>query len=89
MENDWEKIDKMYRNDTGLVVIFIIFVWLILGYVLVSVSSLAPNDLIRNVMLAAGVMAGIFMTTSLIAVLVHLKKNRVSVYRDELRQVIQ
>lgn len=68
MELDGAKMDKMYRQDTGLVVIFIIFVWLVLGFVLISVSSLAPNELIRNVTLVAGSMAGIFVTSALVAV---------------------
>lgn len=83
MELNGVKMDKMYRQDTGLVVIFIIFVWLVLGFVLISISSLAPNVLIRNVTLVAGSMAGIFVTSSLIAVLVHLKKNRVGIYSAE------
>lgn len=89
MEFNRAKMDKMYRRDTGLVVVFIIFVWLVLGFVLISVSSLAPNDLIRNVILAAGAMAVIFVTSSLIAVLVHLKKNRVGIYNEELCHVLK
>jgi len=87
MEFDEAKMDKMYRQDTGLVVVFIIFVWLVLGFVLISVRSLAPNDLIRNVTLVVGSTAGIFVTSSLIAVMVHLKKNRVGIYSEELCQV--
>lgn len=87
MELDEIKMDKMYRQDTGLVVVFIIFVWLILGFVLISVSSLAPNDLIRNAILVAGSTAGIFVTSALIAVLAHLKKNRAGIYSEELCQV--
>jgi len=79
---------KMYRQDTGLVVIFIIFVWLVLGFVLVNVSSLAPNYLIRNVTLAVGSLSVFFVTSSLIAVLVHLKMNRVCIYSEELSQVV-
>lgn len=86
---NFKGMDKMYRQDTGLVVIFIIFVWLVLGFVLISISSLAPNDLVRNVMLVAGSIAGIFVTSSLIAVLAHLKKNRVSIYSEELCQVVR
>ena len=84
MEFDGAKMDKLYRQDIGLIVIFILFVWLVLGFVLISISSLAPNDLIRDVTLGAGSLAGIFVTSSLIAVLVHLKKNRVGIYREEL-----
>lgn len=88
MEFDEVKIGKMYRQDTGLVVICIIFVWLVLGFVLINVSSLAANELIRDVTLGAGTMVGIFVTSSLIAVLVHLKKNRVAIYSEELCQVV-
>ena len=80
---------KMYRQDTGLVVIFIILVWLVLGFVLISISGLAPDDLIRNVILVTGSIAGIFVTSALIAVLVHLKKNQDSIYSEELYQVVR
>ena len=88
MEFEEVKIGKMYRQDTGLVVISIIFVWLVLGFVLINVSSLAANELIRDETLGAGTMVGIFVTSSLIAVLVHLKKNRVAIYSEELCQVV-
>ncbi len=87
MEFDGAEKDKMYRQDTGLVVIFIVCVWLVLGFVLISISSLAPDELIRDVTLVVGSMAGIFVTSALIAVLVHLKKNRVGIYSEELCQV--
>jgi len=89
MESDEAKMDKMYRQDTGLVLIFIVFVWLVLGFVLINISSLAPNILIRDVNLVVGLVAGIFVTSALIAVLVHLKKNRVGIYSEELCQVVR
>lgn len=89
MKSDGSKINKMYRQDTGLVFIFIILIWLVLGFVLINVSSLAPSDLIRNVALASGTIAGIFVTSSLIAVLVHLKKNRIGLYTEELQQLVR
>jgi len=87
MEFNGVKMDKMYMQDTGLIVIVIIFVWLVLGLVLISMSSLAPNVLIWDVILGIGSIAGIFVTSSLIAVLVHLKKNRVAIYYEELRNL--
>jgi len=44
MDFDKAKLEKMYWQDTGLVVIFIIFIWLVLGFVLISISSLAPMN---------------------------------------------
>lgn len=88
MEFDGSKINKLYRQDTGLVFVFILFVWVVLGFVLMSVSSLAVSDLIRNVALVAGVVAGIFVTSALVAVLVHLKKNRIALYSEELQNTV-
>lgn len=88
MEFDEQKINKMYRKDTRLVIIFIVFVWIVLGYVLVSVSDIAPNSGIRNVAIGAGGIAIISVTSALIAVLSHLKKNRIAVYSEELNQVL-
>lgn len=88
MEFDRSKIDKLYRQDTGLVFIFILFVWVVLGFVLMSVSSLEISDLIRHVALVAGVLAGIFVTSALVAVLVHLKKNRLALYSEELHNTL-
>ncbi|HBW37637.1 MAG: hypothetical protein VR66_27770 [Peptococcaceae bacterium BRH_c23] len=88
MEFDGSKINKLYRQDTGLVFVFILFVWVVLGFVLMSVARLAVSDLIRNVALVAGVVAGIFVTSSLVAVLVHLKKNRIALYSEELQNTV-
>lgn len=85
MELDGSKIDKLYKQDTRLVFVFILFVWSVLGFVLVNVSSLAESDLIRNVALLSGIVAGIFVTSALVAVLVHLKKNRHALYSEELQ----
>lgn len=88
MEFDGEKINKLYRQDTGLIFVFILFVWVVLGFVLLNVTSLAVSDLIRNVALIAGVVAGIFVTSALVAVLVHLKKNRIALYNEELQNTV-
>lgn len=85
MEFDGSKINKLYRQDTGLIFVFILFVWVVLGFVLMNVSSLAVNDVIRNVALVAGAVAGFFVTSALVAVLVHLKKNRITLYSEELQ----
>ena len=85
MEFEGPKINKLYRQDTWLVFVFILFVWVVLGLVLVNVTSLAVNDVIRNVALFVGVVAGFFVTSALVAVLVHLKKNRIALYSEEIR----
>ena len=85
MEFEVSKINKLYRQDRGLVFVFILFVWAVLGFVLKNVLSLAMNDLIRNVALVAGLLAGIFVTSALVAVLAHLKKNRIALYSEELQ----
>ncbi|MDQ7093506.1 hypothetical protein REC12_07885 [Desulfosporosinus sp. PR] len=84
MEFNKAKVRRMYWQDIGLVLLFLVFSWLVLGYVLVNVSSLAATFQIREVALAAGLLAVVFVSSSLIAVLAHLKKNREAVYNGEL-----
>lgn len=88
MEFDGSKVDKLYRQDKGLVFVFILFVWVVLGFVLMSVTSLKVSDLIRHVAEVAGVLAGVFVTSALAAVLVHLKKNRLALYSEELHNTL-
>ncbi len=85
MEFEVSRINKLYRQDRGLVFVFILFVWAVLGFVLKNVLSLAMNNLIRNVALVAGLLAGIFVTSALVAVLAHLKKNCIALYSEELQ----
>lgn len=85
MEFDRKTINKLYRQDTGLIIAFILFVWVVLAFVLMNVLSLALAEITRDVALGAGIVAGIFVTSALVAVLVHLKKNCHALYSEELR----
>jgi hypothetical protein len=85
MEHDREKTKKMYWQDTGLVLTFLVFSWWVLGYVLMNVSRLAIYPEISDVAIAAGSIALIFVTSSLIAVLIHLRRNKDAVYHEELQ----
>jgi hypothetical protein len=87
MELDHGKINKLYWQDTGLVSFFIIFVWGVLGYVLITVRSLTKSILIKDTAVATGLIAGIFVTSALVAVLVHIKKNKIALYREEVEQL--
>lgn len=84
MEFDRAKIRKMHWRDMGLILVFLVFSWWVLGYIIVEVGIIASSNQIREVALTAGLIALIFVTSSLMAVLVHLKKNRDALYCEEL-----
>jgi len=80
-----EKIKKMYYGDCVLIFVFILFLWLVLVCVMSAAAKLAPDHAVRVVALLTGAVAGVSATWALIAVLVHLKKNRLQLYAEDLR----
>lgn len=80
-----KQIGRMHAQDRGLIIAFIIFLWIVLIYAMIEVTSLAPDPGVQLLILTAGSVAGIAATSALIAVLVHLKDKRNLIYAEEIR----
>ncbi len=78
------RISKMSRNDRGIIVFWIIFMWIILASVYMQVSALADKPEIRIVALVVGILVGTFNTAALIAVLGHLKHKKNQLYAEDI-----
>ncbi|MEL7566070.1 MAG: hypothetical protein AAGU27_14445 [Dehalobacterium sp.] len=79
-----DKINKMYRGDSNLIIAFTIFLWIVLIYTMIIVSGLAPDHTVRIVAIGAAIIAGVAATTGLLAVLGHLKKNKQELYTEDI-----
>lgn len=79
-----EKIKKMYRGDSNLIIAFTIFLWIILIYTMIVVSGLAPNHTVGIVAISAAIIVGVTATTALLAVLGHLKTNKQELYTEDI-----
>ncbi len=78
-----KKINKMYKGDLALIVVFIVFLWVVMISVIVTVVKSIPpeNQVLVGV---TGIFTLIFATITLIALIEHLKKNKVHAYTEEI-----
>lgn len=81
MEN---KINRMYYGDLSLILIFGILLWSALLFVMSVAAKLAPNHTVNIIILATGSVLGIFATGSLISLFVHLRRNRIVLYTQDI-----
>ena len=78
------KINKLLFHDCATIISILVLLWLILCFVMVQVSSIAPNHSIKAGIIIAGLLAGTFSTASSAAVFIHLRMNRKELYSQEL-----
>jgi len=81
MEN---KIKKMYHQDNATVICMLIALWAVMIYTITQVVRIAPDHATCIVITVIGIVAGLFATASCIAVLAHLKKNKIKLYTEEI-----
>lgn len=78
------KIKNLHRQDNATVVFILVVLWAVLVYVISQVMGIAPDRGTSLVIAGIGVIAGSFATAACIAVLVHLKKNKIKLYTEEI-----
>jgi len=78
-------ISKLLLKDCTTIVLILVLLWLILGFVMVQVSAIAPSHSIRTGIIIAGILVGTFSTASSVAVFIHLRINRNELYLEELQ----
>lgn len=79
-----EKINRIFNNDTGLIVIFIGLMWAILSVVRSNIKLLTDDAAVLMFMNAVWMLVLLFGTTALMAVFLHLKKHKERVYREDI-----
>lgn len=77
------KIQKMYVQDNTVIWVFTGILWILLIYVISKVDDIAPNSIARIVVIVAGITVCSFVTASSMAVLSHLKKNKIQLYEED------
>lgn len=78
------KINVLFFKDCAVVFMTMVILWVILSFVMIQVSCITPNIMIKTVILCAGIIAGIFSTASSLAVVIHLKRNQKELYLKEV-----
>lgn len=79
-----KKIKKLYLADYITIYIFLALFWILLITVTLNVLSLRNDSSIKVGIIFAVILIGIFGTASSIAVIVHLKTNKLQIYSEEI-----
>ena len=82
MEKD---IKKRYLQDCFVTFTCVAILWLIQIYVVITVAGIVPDPAVKAVISFAGIAAAVIATTSSAAVVIHLKKNKTKIYKEELK----
>lgn len=79
------KMKRMFYQDNATVLFILIALWTVLIYTFTHIRGIVPNAETGYLIEGIGIGTGSFATASCIAVLVHLKKNQMKLYEEELR----
>ncbi len=79
-----ERIKRLYSGDQLLIIAFIVFLWFVLIYTVAVIINLATGPGVRALILGVGFAAGIYATAALLAVLAHLKNQKIEIYTEDI-----
>jgi hypothetical protein len=79
-----KKIRRLYAGDCCLVVSSIFFMWLVLAFIMSMIYSVVAGVDMRLLIVVVGLLTGIYGTAALVAVLVHLKRQQIEIYTEEI-----
>ena len=81
MEN---RAGRMYVIDSAVIWISLVVMWFVLIFILLQVVPLADDFLTQAILVGSAILAGVFATSALVALLLHLHRERNSLYAGEL-----
>ncbi len=79
-----KKIKKMYIQDYSTILAFVSLFLIFLMIVIKNVYMIAPDNATKTIIILSGVIISAFAVASSIAVIVHIKKNKESIYSSEI-----
>lgn len=82
---DLQEIKRRYYWDLSTLTVFIVLAWVVIASVLIKVINLSHDPVVNYTVLAAGITGLIFTTSALAAVIMHLKHNGSTLYREEIK----
>lgn len=78
-----KKMNSMHRQDTLVLITYIVVLWIVLAFVFFTVTEVA-QDYSVYIILGIGTVLGIFSTTALLACSTHLTKNKKYLYSTDI-----
>ncbi len=71
-----------YAVDCVVIWTALLLMWLVLGLVLLQTFPLTPERGIRTLLVCAAALAGIFCTSALVSLLLHLRRHHGTLYAE-------
>lgn len=78
-------VRRMFARDISVVVGFMVFLWVTMGYLVYSILTTVSDPQTRAVITAIGIVTLLFATLCLLALMAHLRRHRDAMYAEELR----
>jgi len=80
------QMKKKYLMDEAAIIFAMIVLWTVLIFVMINIGNITPNQSLKMMIFAIGILVGIFATAASMAVLIHLKKNKRILYITEINE---
>jgi len=75
----------MLRRDVAVVLGFMVFLWVTMGFLMYSILTALGPSRAKNVIIAIGITVLLLATLSLTALILHLRRHCDTIYVEELR----
>lgn len=79
-----KKIQRLFISDCAAIVTAMIAIWAMIMFAMTSVRAIAPTQVVATLIFASALLICLFATASLAAVFIHLKRNRESIYTEDI-----
>jgi hypothetical protein len=79
-----KRVVRMYLVDCATIMVSMVLTWAVMALVLRTVLGLTSDLAVRATIEIAAATAAVFATSALIAVLVHLRRNRETLYAEDV-----
>ena len=74
----------MFIRDALVVLGFLVFLWVTMCFMIFAICIAVGSSPAKNVIIAVGVLALLFATLSLVALICHLYKHKQTIYAEEM-----
>lgn len=79
-----EKINSLYTVDNLVVLSFLIVLWTSVLFILKEVLGISPDSVFRAVAITSGISVLAALTSTSIALCLHLRRNKVTLYTEDI-----
>lgn len=81
------RIEAMYRSDRLYAWLFVIALWVVVGFVLVAMWGLIEDPAVRAVLVVAAALVLLFNTASIAAMVRHYREDKAFIYGLDIKHL--